>query len=297
MTPKLSVVIASTHSADSLADCIASFVNQPGADEIELIIAESSNHRRAEQLRSAYPSVRVLHFDEPKSIPELRAIGLLNARGAIVAMTEDHCLADTHWVANVLRAHQSPHWVIGGAVENAATERLIDWAVFFCEYGRYMLPIAPGPTADLPGPNVSYKREALERFGDLLEAATWEPLWHGRLLSQGVQLINDPNLVMYHRKHFTMRGFLSERYHYARSFAGARVADASVMKRWLFAWATPILPMLLFARITLRAWRKGRHRRELLLSLPYIVLFTLSGSFGELIGYLRGPGDSLLRIA
>ncbi|MES4792757.1 MAG: glycosyl transferase, partial [Chloroflexota bacterium] len=62
-------------------------------------------------------------------------------------------------------------------------------------------------------------------------------------------------------------------------------------------WATPILPMLLFARITLRAWRKGRHRRELLLSLPYIVLFTLSGSFGELIGYLRGPGDSLLRIA
>ncbi len=297
MAPQLSVVIASINGADSLADCIASFVNQPRGGEVEIVVAESSDNGRAATLCSEYPTVRLFHFAEPKSIPALRAIGLLHARGDVLAMTEDHCLADPHWVENMLRAHESPHWVIGGAVENAATKRLIDWAVYFCEYGRYMLPVAPGPTDDLPGPNVSYKRAALERFRDLLEPATWEPFWHWRLMSQGVQLINDPRLVIYHRKNFTFRGFMSERYYYARSFAGRRVAGAPVVKRLLFTLGAPLLPPLLLARIVIRAWRKGRHRRELLLSLPYIVLFTLSWSLGELIGYRCGAGDSLQRIA
>ncbi len=296
MIPKLSLIIASINGADSLADCIASFVQQPLGEEIEIVVAESSADSTAAKVCAPFPSVRLFHFAERKSIPELRAIGLLHARGDILAMTEDHCLAESHWVENILQAHQSPYEVIGGAVENAATERLIDWAVYFCEYGRYMLPVAPGPTVDLPGPNVSYKRAALERFRDLLAPATWEPFWHWRLLSQGVPLITDPQLIVYHRKHFTLRGFLSERYHYARSFAGRRVEGESGLKRALFVLGAPWLPPLLVARIAIRVWRKGRRRRELLLSLPYIILFTLSWSLGEFVGYAWGAGDSLNRI-
>jgi glycosyltransferase involved in cell wall biosynthesis len=296
VNPKLSVVIASINGADSLADCIASFARQPRGDEIEIVVAASSHSGAEKKICAQYANVRLFHFSEHKSIPELRAAGLLNARGEVLAMTEDHCLADEHWIENALRAHESPHLVIGGAVENAATERLVDWAVYFCEYGRYMLPVAPGATDDLPGPNVSYKRAALNQIRDLLSPATWEPFWHWRLMSNGVQLINDPRLVIYHRKNFTLRGFLSERYHYARSFAGRRVQGASPVKRTLLTFAAPLLPPLLLARIAARVLRKGRHRREFVLALPYIVLFTLSWSLGEFIGYALGPGDSLEKI-
>ena len=296
MTPKLSVVIASINGAGSLADCIASFMQQPLSDQIEIVVAESSADEAAARVCAPYANVQHLRFAARKSIPELRAIGLLAARGDVLAMTEDHCLADAHWIANVLHAHTLGHLVIGGAVENAATERTVDWAVYFCEYGRYMSPIAAGPTDDLPGPNVSYKRAALDHFRDLLEPATWEPFWHWRLLSRGVQLINDPQVIVFHRKHFSVRGFLSERYHYARSFAGRRVDGASLGKRTLFACGAPLLPPLLLWRIITRVARKGRHRRELLLALPYIMLFTLSWSLGELIGYVAGAGDSLTRI-
>ena len=43
-----------------------------------------------------------------------------------------------------------------------AGKRLIDWAVYICEYGKFMLPFPAGQAADLPGPNVSYKRAILE---------------------------------------------------------------------------------------------------------------------------------------
>jgi glycosyltransferase involved in cell wall biosynthesis len=297
MTPKISVVIASVNGAKSLADCIASFVNQPHGNEVEIVVAESSDNDLATKLCAEYPTVRLFHFAETKSIPDLRAVGLLNASGDVLAMTEDHCLADSHWVEGIIAAHASPHLVIGGAVENAATQRLIDWAVYFCEYGRHMLPITAGPTVDLPGPNVSYKREALERFRDLLEPATWEPFWHWRLMSQGVQLVYDPRLIVYHLKNFTFRGFMAERYHYARSFAGLRVQGAPLMKRLFYALGAPLLPPLMLARISTRVLRKGRLQRKFLISLPYIVLFTLSWSLGELIGYWAGPGDSLQRIA
>lgn len=294
--PRLSVVVASLNGAGSLADCITSFVRQPRGNEIEVVVAESSDNDMAAKICSQYANVRLFHFAERRSIPELRATGLLNARGEILAMTEDHCLADAHWVENILHAHESPSLVIGGAVENAATERLIDWAVYFCEYGRYMLPVAAGPTVDLPGPNVSYKRMALDYFRDLLAPASWEPFWHWRLVSRGITLINDPSLVVYHCKNFTLRGFLDERYYYARSFAGRRVEGAPRHKRALFILAAPLLPPLLLGRIVGRVLRKGRHRRELFLSLPYIILFTLSWSLGELIGYAWGAGDSLDKI-
>ena len=296
MTPRLSLVIASINGAEALAGCLASFVKQPLGEQIEIVVAESSTGGEAAAVCSRYANVRHLHFDERKSIPELRAIGLLHAGGPILAMTEDHCLAGTDWIQNVLAAHEGAALAIGGAVENAATQRLVDWAVYFCEYGRYMLPIESGPTNDLPGPNVSYKRAALEIFRDLLAPATWEPFWHWRLMERGVTLINDPRLVIYHRKHFTVRGFLGERYHYARSFAGRRVEGAAWSRRAFFTLGAPLLPPLLLARIARRVLRKGRHRRELLMSLPYISMFTLSWSFGELIGYMRGPGNSLAQI-
>ncbi len=295
-TPRLSLVIASVNGADSLRDCLATFAPQASAAALEIVVAESSGDGAAAEVCAHYPVVRHLHFDERKSIPDLRAIGLLNARGEILAMTEDHCLADARWLENLLRAHESPHEVIGGAVENAATSALVDWAVYFCEYGRYMLPTCAGATDDLPGPNVSYKRAALERFRDLLAPATWEPFWHWRLLSQGVPLINDPSVVVYHRKHFTLRGFLAERYHYARSFAGRRVEGAALPRRLLFVCGAPLLPPLLLARVAARVLGKRRKRRELLLALPYIALFTLSWSWGELIGYALGAGESLRKI-
>jgi glycosyltransferase involved in cell wall biosynthesis len=297
MTPALSVVIASIDGQAALMRCVESLITQAGAEPIEIVVAACCSAEAAASLSARFPGVRLLHFSERKSIPELRAIGLLEASGDIVAMTEDHCVADWEWARFLLRAHaESPAGAIGGPVENGATIRAIDWAVYFCEYGRYMSPVPRGSTNDLPGPNVSYKRSALEEFRDLLSPPTWEPFWHWRLMSRGIDLQNEPKAVIVHRKNFTFAGFWSERYHYARSFAGMRVEGAPLWKRAMFAAGTPLLPPVLIIRMLRQILPKRRHVGHLLRSLPLIGIFTLSWAAGELVGYTSGPGTALARI-
>jgi len=289
--PQVSVVIASPGGDPRLGDCIASFLEQ-GRD-IEVIVACGPDVNVP--LDGA--RLRVLRANRRRSIPELRADGLAAARAPIVAMTEDHCVAAPGWLTAVLDAHRAPAAAVGGAVENRATTRTVDWAVYLCEYGRYMLPFDGGPSRDLPGSNVSYKRDALADIDALIRGGAWEPFWHDGLAARGCVLTRDPAIVVYHDKRFTFGGFMRERYHYARSFAGQRVAAASAMRRLLFAAGTPLLPALLLVRLAAAILPKRRHRGRLLQAAPLVAAFTLAWAIGEAVGYLAGPGTSATRIA
>jgi len=56
------------------------------------------------------------------------------------------------------------------------------------------------------------------------------------------------------------------------------------------------LPPVLFYRTVTRVLQKGRHRRELVQSVPLLLLFVSSWALGEVVGYWTGPGDSLSRV-
>ncbi len=69
-----------------------------------------------------------------------RAIGLLalaralrEARGEVVALTEDHAIPRPGWVPAIIRAHADhpEAAAIGGAIENGSTESSLDWASYF----------------------------------------------------------------------------------------------------------------------------------------------------------------------
>ncbi len=294
----ISVVIASVNGRACLDDCLRALENQTLKDQAEVIVADCCDDGVTALIRSQYPRVKLLSFRERKTIPELRAIGMKQARGTIVALTEDHCVAEPHWYERILRAHQTHYGAIGGAVENdPSIIRAVDWAVFFCEYSQYMNPIPAGEIADIPGNNLSYRREFLAHIGDMLdEGCFWETALNGRLRERGVKLYSDPSIVVYHKKVFGLGYFIRQRYHYARSYAGMRVARSSWPKRILCALSCPLLPVLLMARISRRVVSKRRHRDQWARALPLVALFTLVWAWGEFVGYLSGPGESLLRV-
>lgn len=292
--PQLSLVIPSSRGGAALLGTIEAFARDD--ESIDIIVAESAGDDSRAAIQVRFPGVTVLHFDEPRTLPQLRAAGLLAARGAIVALTSDACVPAPGWADAVRRAHRQPAAAIGGAVENGATTRLLDWAVFFCEYGRYMLPLAPARTSDLPAQNVSYKRDALAGIRELLLSGAWEPLWHWQLVSQGAELCRDPSVVVTLRTHFTVAGFVRERFHYARSFAGQRLAGAPWPRRAAFAVAAVLLPPLLLARMAGQLLPKRRALGRLACSVPYLVLFACAWAAGECVGYAAGPGTSASRV-
>lgn len=296
--PRISVVIPSTSGPECLEACLRALENQTVGGQLELIVADCGRPGVAEMVRRLFPRVTLLSSPERKPIPELRAIGMKHSHGAIVSVIEDHCVPEPHWYERILRAHETCYGAVGGAVENdREITRLVDWAVFFCEYARYMNPVPHGEVLEIPGINASYRREFLSIIADLLEdGRSWEPRLHARLRENGIKLYSDPSIIVYHKKNFALGYFLGQRFQYSRSFAGMRAADQPSWKRLLLAASCLLLPALLMARISGWVLTKHRHMTKFVLATPLLALFAVVWAWGEWIGYLFGPGESLLKV-
>lgn len=296
--PKISVVIASVNGAAHLDECLRALECQTLKDQAEVIVADRCGAGIAETIRERNLNLKLFCFPRETTIPQLRALGMKRSQGLIIALTEDHCLAPPCWYERMLRAHEGRSGVIGGAVENdRSITRTVDWAVFFCEYGRYMNPVPDGEVAELPGNNVSYRRELLAHISDLLESGcSWEDDLNARLRERGVKVYSDPTIIVYHKKEFGLGYFVSQRYHYSRSYAGMRAQGAPVLKKLIRAALCSVLPPALTLRIASWVIAKKRHVGMLLRALPLILLFTIVWAWGEFVGHLFGPGDSLMRV-
>jgi hypothetical protein len=211
-------------------------------------------------------------------------------------LIEDDCLVESDWADAVVRAHASAHVAIGGAVEPDSYERPLDWAAFFCDYGRFMLPLPGGETAVLPGNNVSYKRAVVDEMivtgaVDGLQEAFVHDAW--RLARRPMKA--DPSIRVRNVHRWTAKAVSGVPFHHGRAFAGQRAAGWSVVKRLLYGCASVALPFLHTGRILQRVLTRRRLIGPLCGALPWIVLFGVFWSAGECAGYLLGPGSSLQR--
>ncbi len=295
-SPKVSVVIASVNGRSQLETCLVSLEQQTVRDGLEVIVVDCSPDVEEESLRRRFPWLHLVKLYHRRSIPELRAMGIAKARGAVIAITEDHKAADARWIEEMVQAHQSEWPAIGGAIENGCRDRLVDWAAYLSEYLRYARPLRAGVTDDIPGPNVSYKRTLLDQYAAYIQQGFWDMFFHWKLGEDGIPLVCVPSMLVYHAKRFGFFEFLTQRYYFGRSFGGMRKEICSPAKRLFFILASPLLPPLILWRIGRLVRQKRRFTREFLLTLPLLVLFALSWSVGELTGYLFGMGNSSLKV-
>jgi len=107
----------------------------------EIIVADGHGKGLPDDVTDRYPEV--IWLKQPGgSVFYLRGLAMARARGEIVAVTEDHCEVTPGWCERTIRAHKEypAAAAIGGAVENGATERLIDWAHFFLVFAPFTPP-------------------------------------------------------------------------------------------------------------------------------------------------------------
>ncbi|GIW07010.1 MAG: hypothetical protein KatS3mg060_1815 [Dehalococcoidia bacterium] len=292
--PAFSIVIAAVNGYAPLAGCLAAIERIPERDRAEVIVVDRCNV--GGRIKREFPETTVVIVSPAMTIPEMRSLGIRASRGEWVIVTEDHCEPRPDWLRQFAAAASGPWDVIAGAVENGRRDRLVDWAAFFTEYSEYMAPRPSGETPDLPGMNTAYRRAALDAVPGLIEASLWETFLHTRLREAGARLYSASDVVIDHCKSFGYREFLGQRFHLARSFAGMRLRGAPLPKRIAYGLAAPALLVILPYRTLTRIWRKGRHRRELLLSAPILVSFFASWAAGECVGYLFGEGDSSRKV-
>ena len=291
--PTLSVVVASVNGLPYLDACLESLADR--APDAEVVVADWTDETTRRHVAERFPAVKLLSFDEPMAVPELRAAGIAAARAPYVAVIEDHCVVSEGWAQALLDQHAAGHGVVGGPIRNGATRRLRDWAPFFVEYSEHMDPFPDGPVESLTGMNVSYDRGALASMKPLLDEGRWETWLHPHLEREGYGFHSDSRALLYHVKDFGFAEFLSQRWHYARSHAGMRNAELGI-KRIVYTLGSPLIVPMMYRRIARSVLRRRRHRRWFAAATPLVLLYLAAWAAGEAAGYALGGGRSILRV-
>ena len=295
-TPELSVIVPSVNGWSDLRDCLTALRANARDLALEILVVDRVGDAVRRQVRAEFPNARLIEVAPATAIPEMRAVAIARATAPRIAIIEDHVIAPSGWARSLLDAQSRYGGVVGGAVCNAATERSVDWAAFLCEYSHLLPPLPSGRANWLTGNNTIYPRVVLDARRDLLEAGRWEDHLHRELQRAGITLTCCPEIVVGHKKHYTVGEYLAQRYWYARSYAGSRVTGRPLPVRVAYGCAAVLLPPMLFARTVARVWAKRNHRRELVRSLPLLMLFVCAWGAGESVGYCLGPGDALSRV-
>jgi Glycosyl transferase family 2 len=290
--PRLSVVLATGHPWPEAERTLRALLATDEAVDLELLLCDGSDGPDPGQMLRDDRLTVIRARGE--SVFSLRARGLAAARGEVVAITEDHCIPDPDWAAELIEAHarHPDAAAIAGAVANGATESSWDWANFLMTFAEHMPPIDERAARRAPSvANGSFKRSsvAIPRA----PAPGWLELETMPALVSGGRVVRDGGpLVTHDQSHGGPRATLAAHFHNGRASAGLRVDRPGLGAIRAEARRLAGLPGQLIgelqdalrARPPLTGAAAHGARLASLLAIAHVA--------GELIGLLAGPGSS-----
>lgn len=288
---QLSVVIVTLGGRDYIPSCLAALKEQIDVPDVEIIIPCDERIYDLDSLRSKYPSVQFVPVPGRKTYAELRAIGFHTAKGAIVALTEDHCMPEPHWCANIIKEHEKPYAAVGGPVDKEGKDTILNWAIYLNDFGRYMSPMKEGNASYLTDCNVSYKRNILYEIPELWRDEFHETTVNWELQNRGYTLHLSPEVKVFQQRSLSYRFAFRERYAFGRLFASTRVAATSAIKRMLYATFSFLLPALFVLRVAKNVLIKKKAIGRFIIAIPSIAFLGIAWAWGEFLGYLTGKYD------
>jgi hypothetical protein len=293
--PPLSIVLATTHPWPTLRATLASIEPEAAAVGAEIVVVDGDG--------AALPADpegdgRTVWLRAPGcNVFELRAMGAAAAHGAVVAITEDHCLVAPDWCARMLQAHRDHPdvAVVAGCVLNGATERLIDRANFVLVHSPSLPPL-PAPPARhwAPGPaNMSFKRAVVPR--PAAAPGHLELVLVSRLLAEGRVAVDD-RIAVHHDQSNGFLGTFVDHFHAGRSVGGLVREASTPPQRRTLTRAITRFPRAMLERVRDVARDKPGAAMEVRRVLPLgVPLFACSWA-GVAVGVLSGPGRSPHRL-
>jgi hypothetical protein len=284
-TAAVSVVVSSFSGEGALERCLRSL--EAGAPAAEWVVATNASPAAVARLAARFPAARFFRFAADTPGVRLRSLGLVQARGRLIALIEDHCTVSAEWLGTLCAAHRAGYGAVGGPIDNGLDRSLYDWALYLCEYSAYMPPLPEGPARALLGANVSYTREALRSCSTVWQDAFYENEVHDALRAGGNRLYLAAKACVFSHLAMSLREAMAHLFAGGRRFGSYRKSQSRPAARFCWVLAAPAVPVVLLGRIIGRVLtRRPRHLATLLRGMPYILGLLAAWSAGEASGYL-----------
>lgn len=279
-----SIVVVRFAGGDVLSAALTALRQQSGDHAgLEVIVAQEAG------LPGEWGSdVSVVELPAGAGPARLRAAGVHAARGDIVTVTEDHCVARADWCMAVRAAHEAGHDVVGGPIDPASSLRGADLALYLLAYAHFRSPRPAGTVTRLSDCNVSYRRGALDLVRETWREAFVESDVHAALVAAGQSLWFEPRAGVLQGRTVDLAAVAREQRVHGEEFASGRAARASRPARLVLVLTTALLPPLML-------WRALRQARGLgvgraLSAVPPLTRLAVAWAQGEFAGYARSLG-------
>jgi hypothetical protein len=283
--PPLTVIIPAAHPWPGVAATLDSLVPQMWQVGGEVIVVSGLANAMPP---SPPPSVRSLILASRDAFI-MRSEAMQVARGAIVAIGEDHVIYCDDWATEVLRAFDREPDKAGfmGSVANGKTGSL-DRASFWVTLAPWSAPMASLSLDRTPVPgNVAIRRDALEGI-EIPGRFEYEIV--PRLLAAGLLGANDRQRVV-HDQSLGLIGSWVVHFASGRAY-GAATGRGSRWARFREACRAPRVIL----RQTCAAWREPGRSRDTMTCQVLVAALGVTNGLGQIAGLLFGPGKSGSRI-
>jgi hypothetical protein len=287
-TPRLSVVLA-TDGYETIRPVIAALGRQHAQHTIEPVIVLPSSAAasiRAEEL-TPFAGAQIVPIDARFHLASARAAGVRAATAPVVFIGETHTYPQPGWAESLLAAFGDGFAAVVPAIDNANPNGPLSWAAYLFDYGRWGSSRAPGEMRDPLMYNTAYRRSILLALdGDLSRMLDPSEEWMWtQLHAAGHRAIFAPAARILHLNVGHARAFLVEKFCAGAALGMRRAARWPWHRRLFYIIASPLIPVVLLARVLPAARRVGLARLPAA-TVPALVVAAVAKAAGELAGYL-----------
>lgn len=219
--PRISVIVCTRNGEHTLPACLRSLMalNYP---DYEVVVIDDGSRDATAELVQRFERVRY-HHQEHAGLSVARNFGMQVATGAILAYTDDDCMAHPDWLLHLSHSFTQPDVVAAGGPNippppRNAIERIVASA-----------PGAPAhvllndtEAEHLPGCNLAVRKNALEKidgFRAEFVAAGDDVDVCWRLREAGGRLVFVPGAMVWHHRRFTIQAYLKQQRGYGHAEA------------------------------------------------------------------------------
>ena len=218
----VSVVVCTRNGEATLKACLDSLEKLVPPPLEVIVVDDGSTDSTADTARKAGPLVRLVQ-QEGAGLSAARNRGAAEAKGEIIAYTDDDCVADPQWLRWLMRAFDEPEVVAAGGPNIPPPPRNVTEAAVARAPGAPSHVLFDDRRAEhIPGCNLAVRKAALTALGGFREHYTTagddvDFCW--RLLDTGGEIRYVPAAMVWHHRRATAEAYFRQQAGYGRAEA------------------------------------------------------------------------------
>ena len=292
---KLSIILVTPNSYDTIQKVIACYKAQTVAKEIELVITvpiSSEFHLHEEDMLS-FHSYQVVEIERVRNLGVYKAAAIAKAKADVIVFGEDHSFPLKNWAEMLIERHKEDWVAVGPQIVNPNPEISLTVAASYMEYGPWLDNKSGGQVDFLAGHNSSFKKKFLLEYEDSLPHMLGsEYILFQDLRRKGHKLYFETGAVTRHLNFEKLIPYISVCIFAGRQFGGVRASSWKWPTKLIYFLGSPLIPFVRLIRI-IKMMKRNNCPQIFSLSLIATLMINLTfDALGQMIGYAFGIGNA-----